>query len=367
MMKVTITGLNHEGEGIARIDGKVIFVRNALEGENVLIEITKEHKKYNEAKVIKYLTISPKRIEPICPYYNVCGGCDLMHMSYEDEIEFKKEKVKNILEKYADVKIEPKIVKSDKRENYRNKITLHKGFDKPGYVKRNSSEVIDIDECKLASPFINNYLQNNNVNEDIVIRSNDNGEVIFTSDKTIIMNINNLKYQIDINSFFQVNNYITSKVFEHIIKFINEEDVVLDLYSGVGTLSIMASTKAKYVYGIEVNEFSYKNALDNIILNKVSNAQFLCGKVEDKIDLIKENITTIITDPPRSGMDKYTISVIKEKKPKKVIYMSCDPITLARDLKLMSDIYEIKSITLFDMFPCTKHIESVVILNYKNN
>ena len=83
--------------------------------------------------------------------------------------------------------------------------------------------------------------------------------------------------------------------------------------------------------------------------------------------MIKENITTIITDPPRSGMDKYTISVIKEKKPKKVIYMSCDPITLARDLKLMSDIYEIKSITLFDMFPCTKHIESVVILNYKNN
>ena len=367
MMEVTITGLNHEGEGIARVGGKVTFVSNALEGENVLIEITKEHKKYNEAKVIKYLTISPKRVRPICPYYDVCGGCDLMHMSYEDEIEFKEEKVKNILEKYADVKIEPEIVKSDKRENYRNKITLHKGFDKPGYVKINSSEVIDIDECKLASPFINNYLQNNNVNEDIVIRNNDNGEVISSSDKTIIMNINNLKYQIDINSFFQVNNYITSKVFEHIIKFINEEDVVLDLYSGVGTLSIMASTKAKYVYGIEVNEFSYKNALDNIILNKVSNIEFLCGKVEDKIDLIKENITTIITDPPRSGMDKYTISVIKEKKPKKVIYMSCDPITLARDLKLMSDIYEIKSITLFDMFPCTKHIESVVILNYKNN
>ena len=214
---------------------------------------------------------------------------------------------------------------------------------------------------------IYNFLQNNNVNEEIVIRNNDNGEVISSSDKTIIMNINNLKYQIDINSFFQVNNYITNKVFEHIIKFINEEDVVLDLYSGVGTLSIMASTKAKYVYGIEVNEFSYKNALDNIILNKVSNIEFLCGKVEDKIDLIKENITTIITDPPRSGMDKYTISVIKEKKPKKVIYMSCDPITLARDLKLMSDIYEIKSITLFDMFPCTKHIEGVVILDYKNN
>lgn len=364
-MLVRIERMDHDGRGIGYINNKIVFVSNALPNELVDIKIIKEKSKYFIGEVINIIEKSPYRIESNCPYYDKCGGCDLMHLSYENELNYKADKVKNVLKKYACVNIEPIIVKSDLRENYRNKITLHKGNNKPGYVKRNSNEILDIDSCKLVSDSINKYLQFNSVNEDVIVRCNEVGDVVSTSDKKIIMTINNLKYQIDINSFFQVNSNVTSKVFNHIINFIDNDDIVLDLYSGVGTLSILASTKAKYVYGIEVNDYSYRNALDNIILNKISNIEFLCGKVSDKIDLIKDNFNTIITDPPRSGMDKYTISVIKSKLPKKIIYMSCDPITLARDIKLLSDNYYIDNITLFDMFPNTKHVECVCVLKLK--
>ena len=140
---------------------------------------------------------------------------------------------------------------------------------------------------------------------------------------------------------------------------------VLDLYSGVGTLSIVASKKAKDVVAIEVNKNSYFNALENLKLNSVSNIKFMCGKVEDLIDGIELLPDTIITDPPRSGMDKKTIDIINKFLPNKIIYISCEPMTLARDIKLLSESYEVDSVKLFDMFPNTYHVESFCVLKLK--
>lgn len=366
-MYVTCEKLNHDGDGIVRVNGKVTFVPNLLVGEEALIEITKEHKNYNEGKVIEYLSKSSKRVEVPCKYYNMCGGCNIMHMSYNDQLLFKKEKVKNILLKYARVDINLDIVSSNKCLNYRNKVTLHNLNNKVGYMKKNSNEVINIDECLLLDNRINDEIKNikDKSSKDYVMRSNGIDVISNDVNNYLIMNVNYFKFRIDINSFFQVNSYICSELFKEIEKNIEENTNVLDLYSGVGTLSIVASRKAKIVTAIEVNKYSYMNALENSKLNNVNNVKFMCGKVEDLIKSVNEKIDTIITDPPRSGMDKFTIDVIKEYLPKKIIYISCDPITLARDINLLSDYYDVKSVKLFDMFPCTSHVESECILELK--
>ena len=169
---------------------------------------------------------------------------------------------------------------------------------------------------------------------------------------------------VDANSFFQVNHYICSKLFKLIEKNIDISNICLDLYSGVGTLSIVASKKAKKVYGIEVNNYSYKNAVKNLELNNIKNVKFINGLVEKEITKIKESVDVIITDPPRSGMDYVTIDTINKLKPKKIIYVSCNPLTLARDLNLLTN-YKLNFITLLDMFPNTHHVESFCVLKLK--
>lgn len=364
-MIVKIENLSHEGRGITKINEKVTFVKNALPNEVVDIRLTKEKKNYNEAEVIKVLEPSKDRVTEVCPYYNECGGCEIMHMNYNSQLKFKKEKVKNILKKYAALEVNPSIIASNKDFNYRNKITLHNKNNCLGYMKQNTNEIIKIDYCPLAMNSINDYIKELKqiTEEKLIIRTNENGNIISNiKDNDLIIEINNIKFYVDIKSFFQVNNYICSKIFETLEKTIENTNTCLDLYSGVGTLSIIASKKVKKVYSIEINENSYKNAIKNIKLNDIKNIIPYHGKVEEKIKEIKEKIDLIITDPPRSGMDTVTIDTIKELKPSKIIYISCDPMTLARDIKILKDNYTLENITLFDMFPNTKHVESLCIL-----
>ena len=367
-MIVKIDSLDHNGRGITRVNDKVTFVSNALVGEIVDIVICVEKKNYNEAKVLKVISKSDKRINPMCPYYSLCGGCEIMHMDYESQVIYKRDKVTNILKKYANIDVFPLVFRSDKVFGYRNKITLHYRDGILGYMKKNSNKVIPILNCPLASDSINDFIENIKGFDldELVIRSNQNGEVISTLvDKSLLININDFVFQVDINSFFQVNNYICSKIFDFVSENLDFCDVCLDLYSGVGTLSILASKKVSKVYAIEKNESSYKNAIVNLKLNNVNNVVFILGDVKEKIKGISENIDVIITDPPRSGMDNVTIDAILSFKPNKVIYISCNPMTLARDLNILKDYYSVNSSAVFDMFPNTSHVECVCVLDRK--
>ena len=365
-MIVKIDNLAHDGRGITRVSGKVTFVKNALPNEIIDIKIIKEKKNYNEAETIKIIEPSKDRIKSLCPCYNECGGCEIMHMTYISQLNFKKDKVKNILKKYTGIELNPSIIASDKEFNYRNKITLHNKNNRLGYMKQNTNEIVKIDSCPIAMESINKYLKEikDIKTENFVIRTNEQGNIISSNkDKDLIIEINNFKFYIDINSFFQINNYICSKIFENLENNLEENNVCLDLYSGVGTLSIIASKKMNTVYSIEVNNNSYKNAIKNIKLNNIDNIKLMHGKVEDKIKEINEKVDVIITDPPRNGMDNHTISTIRKLNPTRIIYISCNPITLARDLNKLKDTYELKEITLFDMFPNTSHVESMCVLN----
>lgn len=355
-MIVKIESLNHQGLGITRVNDKVTFVEQALPGETVDIKVTEEKKKYNLAKIQTIIEKNPNRIEPICPYYEECGGCDFGHVNYETELKYKKEKVENILKKYAHIDVNIEITPSDKVYNYRNKITLHKQNEKIGLVKKNSSEVIEIKECKLVNEKINEILHNKP--KEGIIRTNGK-EIILNENENITINIDKYKFKVNLNSFFQINPYTYEKMFNHIKKLISSNDVLLDLYSGVGVFSILLSENCKKIYGIEINENSYKNALENKKVNNLENIDFMLGKVEDNLPKIKEKIDTIIVDPPRNGLSKTTIKQIININPKKIIYVSCNPMTLSRDLNLLNSNYNLESIKAFDMFPKTNHVECV--------
>ncbi len=396
-----IEKLDHYGRGITRINNKICFVENALKDEDVLINITKETKKISEAEVKEYLKESINRVKPKCKYYNICGGCNISHLKDIEQEKFKEEKVREIITKFTKQKPLIKDICFDKSFNYRNKVTLHIKNNKLGFFKEKTNEIIDIDKCLLLDDKINDLItvlkefiikENSitkitiklgNITEEIMLSIDGNvnnyndlidkvdvliiNNKVITEKNYIISMIGNKKYKVSKNSFFQVNKYITEKLYDEVRSIIEElnSKSVLDLYCGTGTIGIYVADLVNKVVGIEVVSDAIKDANYNKKLNKVNNITFIKGKVEEKINNINDNIDTVILDPPRSGLHKNVVETLKKLKPNNIIYVSCDPVTLARDINLLSDIYEISYIKPFDMFPNTYHVECVCVLKLR--
>lgn len=390
-----ITSLNNQGLGICYVNNKITFVYNTLIGDVVDIEIIRTTSKYNIAKVKNYLKRSDSYKASFCKYSSTCGGCNFLNMSYEDTLVYKREKVEHVLKKFANIDEYVAIVSSDNRYNYRNKITLQVQNKEIGYYTYNTNEIVAIDSCLIAKESINQIipiLKEFNVNNGkIIIRCNYIDELlihIITDDrvkipqdlpsniKGIVVNsktlygdnflidkIGDKYFKLSYDSFFQVNNYVSSIIFDLIDKHILKDENILDLYCGVGTLGLSTYIKDKKLYGIEIVENAINNAIYNAKHNSVVNYEYKCGKVEDQINrYINENIGVVIVDPPRKGLDKKALNSILAINPKQVIYVSCDPITLARDLNTLKDRYKIEYICALDMFPNTYHVETFVVL-----
>lgn len=392
-MQVHIDRMDHFGNGIGNINGKIIFVKGALTGETVDVTITKDKKSFMEGTINTIIYKSSKRVEPFCNYFGVCGGCSLCHLNYENTLEYKKDRVKNILSKFDIPKIN--VIRNENDLYYRNKIELKIVDGKLGFYEKNTHNLIEIKECKVTKKSINKsfeFVKNMKLeNANVTIRANYNDEVLIIIDskeKPVILNpedykivgivlndkciygqdnfmekINNLFFTVSYNSFFQVNNYINLELF-NLIKENIVGKTVLDLYSGVGTLSIVTSKVVDKVYSIEVIPNAVKNALINAKINKCDNINFILGKVEDKIGFINDKIDTIIVDSARAGLDKKTIEVINNICPQRIIYVSCDTQSLANNLVDLAN-YEIKKFYILDMFSYTYHIECFCILDRK--
>lgn len=395
-MKVVVEKLDNLGQGITHINKKIVFIKNVLPKEEVDIKIVADKKKYQKAEVIKIITKSNERQDNICPYHKNCGGCNLGHLKNESALKYKSEKLKEIILKNTNKLVEPIIIKSDKQYNYRNKITLKIENYNWGYYSLESHNFIPINKCLLAKDAINNIIENQNLfkikNGEIVIRCNDKNEILLyikTQDKYninvndinklniigVVVNdkliygqnyfyheINSIKYKISYNSFFQINDYICSQIFN----ILNEQNLgenLLDLYCGVGTLGLSVCNNIKRLYGIEIIENAIIDAKVNAKENNINNATYFAGKVEDNINNIKDKIDTIIVDPPRKGLNN--IEEILTFNANNIIYISCDPITLGRDLKLLTQYYNIEKTYMLDMFPNTYHNESLIILKRK--
>ena len=396
-----IERLDHQGRGIAYIDDKITFVENALPGEEVLIKITNSKKKYNEGIVQKYIQKSEKRVDNVCPFYESCGGCNILHMSYNDQLEYKENKIKDIMKKYANIDKISKIIKCDKQFNYRNKVTLKVENNIIGYYEKKSYNLVNIDKCLIIDNEFNKIINDlkrfnldniyelmiRNINSDntaltlylqkdtnciqideyckknnIILNKIIKNEDFKCNEKSkIIGKLGNFKFIISPLSFFQVNTDQTIKLYDKILELLepNKDDNLLDLYCGTGTIGIYVANKVNKVLGVEIVKDAIHDANINKKINNVNNINFICDNTEKIIKDVKEKYNAIIVDPPRAGLTESIIRDIFRINPDKIVYVSCDPITLARDLKLLQEKYEVLDVVPVDMFPNTYHVETV--------
>ena len=395
-VKTTILKLNYDGKGITRDGGIVTFIPGVLPGEEVEYKIIKKDKRFNIGKCTEIIKKSSNRIISKCPYFNECGGCVFQNVSYDHSLMYKKDIFLDLLKRNnIDIK-ELDIMGSSKPLGYRNKITLKVENGLFGYYEEESYTFVEIDKCLLAKDSINTLLADlkkfNILNGNVTIRSNYNDEIlviiesidsptlkeeiifkhkivgVIWNDKCLygapffLERTDNLIYKVHYNAFFQVNSDISYKIGEYIKPYFNKEDIVYDLYCGVGYFSLKLARSVSKVYGIEVNPKAIIDAKYNADLNNLNNLSFHAGKVEDVIDKINGNANKVIVDPPRAGLNKNVIKTFLQEDYDTIIYISCNKLTLVRDLKLLEGKYIIDSICLFDMFCYTSSVECVCIL-----
>lgn len=386
---VTILSDNHNGNGIAKVENFPIFVPRTVKDDIVKIKITTINKKYAKGIVISYIKRSCDVIKVNCPYYEECGGCDLLHISEEKENDLKKKYISRLFNSY------PSSINFFDRFGYRNKVTLHVKNKKLGFYKEKSNKLIEISNCLLLDDNINTLIKTlknidlSLIKEIVIKKGEDNlllsvtGNInnkdilnlinfpgltsIYQNDKLIYGNkyivnsLENIKYSINQNSFFQVNNKCAHALYDKVKEHVKSCDKLLDLYCGTGSIGIYLSDICKEVVGIEINADSVRCAKENIKNNNIKNYKIIKG---DAALLKKDNYDVIVVDPPRSGLDKKVIATLNKIKCNKLIYISCNPSTLKRDIKLLSE-YELNDLEVFNMFPCTKHVECVSVLYLK--
>jgi len=430
MIKLTIDNLGMNFEGVARLENKVYFVPYALVGEEIEAEVVEDKSKFVKAKLLKVKTSSKDRVEPFCPYFNECGGCNIQHMTYEKQLEYKTKHVKETICKVAGISCDVNLTEQSKNcYFYRNKGAFPITNNDIGMFKENSHNLIAVSQCFLmndnvtkALKIVRKYIKNNNLKgfdfksytgevKFAVIRSVNNQTLVClvaTKDLPnldelyldlfnelgsvgLYLNINTqknstilgknykhvnglkfieieefgMKYNIDIASFLQVNDDIKLKLYEKVCSQL-ENEVVIDAYAGAGLLSAVISKKAKKVYSVEIVPEASTNAKKLIKDNNITNMQVIngdCGKVLLKLQKEISGEFSLILDPAHVGCDKRVIQVAKNAK--KIVYISCNPIALSKDLKELEKTHKIEYIQPYDMFPQTKHVETLVCLTKK--
>ena len=435
-MKLKIKRMGINGEGIAYLNRKAIFVEGGIVDEVCDIEISEENKSYCKAKIINMVSKSKNRVEPICNVYEKCGGCSLMHCDYNYQLIIKRDILKESLKKYCNYhgRIE-QTVKSQKDLFYRNKCNLpfldNKGKLANGLYQIDSNIYQTIDTCYLHSNKLERlrkeilevlnknsckvYNQKekkgfrqliirgfNNSYQVVLITGNDeiNPEIINQLSKienlsSLYQGINTMKNPIDLmgdnlkllfgskyisfklddyqfqllpNAFFQLNIYTASNIYNTVKKLINEKQkLIVEAYCGIGAISMYLSDKAERVIGIDIDESAIKSAKQNCILNNITNVSFKLGDATSQLQSIisKNKVDTLVVDPPRKGIDDKLLNALVESGIDNIIYISCNPATLAKNISVLSKKYKINKVIPFDMFPQTAHVETVVLLSHK--
>ena len=387
--EVIINDEDDIGNGITRIDNFVVFVPYALKDEKIGIRITKVNKRFATGKIEKIITKSDRRECVKCKSFNECGGCSFLHLSFFEE---KKKKI-DFINKLFNTNV--KEILTNNEYNYRNKATFHVKNGVIGYYSENTNNLVEFDKCLLLDERINeiySILKKMNLNyifEVVVRTSKSSVMVIFRGDKKdfdydgfvnkvkidslylndkllygnayIIEELGNIKYSIYPNAFFQVNTDNMKIMYEKVKEYAGNGNKLLDLYCGTGTIGIYLKENFKEVTGIEVNREAILNANINKSLNNLSNINFICG---DASIAKNNNYDVIVVDPPRSGLSNKVISFLNKSDVKTIVYVSCNPKTLKRDLNLLNK-YNVLKLECINMFNKTKHVECICKLEKK--
>ena len=419
---------SEQGYGVVKIEGFCIFVKGLLKGEVAKIKLTAMKKNYGYAIIEELFEPSKNRVVEKCEIASVCGGCQLQHMNYEEQLNFKQNSIERLFERnHLECKVNS-IIAGDDSHRYRNKVQVPFGVDKEGkliygFYRNHSNDIIQLDDCKIQSEQSNRLLLeiqqllseaiNQKHLRHVLIKHMQNSDeimVVFVAwkhfeelnkivealvkkhnnIKSCILNINTYDdnvilgkkeyllygenyvkddlmgktFLLSSKSFYQINSAQTAKLYQQTLSLANiqKNDVVLDLYGGIGTIGILASDFAKKVITVEVVKEAIEDGKNNAKLNQIENIEFFCGDVKKFMSQYHESVDIIIVDPPRKGIDVETISSMLEMKAKRIVYVSCNPNTLIRDLKLMNEDYHIEVVQPVDMFPHTRHTEVIVLL-----
>jgi 23S rRNA (uracil1939-C5)-methyltransferase len=420
MLKVEIESLIFGGRGFARTnEGKAVFIPHVIPGETVHAKIVKKHASYLEAVPEEIVKASPKRVEPLCSYFTLCGGCDWQHIQYSEQIKFKETILKNHLRKVISDQhtIYYKPVISPREYEYRNNIRLQCRDNSAGYYIRNTNDVVGIDDCPIAErriryilPFLLKYLSTvlkNKIASFEIFAIGDGIQLIVHSGQKIdgkmiteisrICNDLNMsgavivhlgsgsheavgevsfKYSIETNErgfsimgglggFIQANLNVNQSMVGHVLDSVKGAEKVLDLYCGCGNFTIPLASACKEVTGIDHDSRLTGFVTNNANINGLENVHVITSDTGSSLDLLtamKTRYDTVLMDPPRAGAANL-LNNIKVINPEKIVYVSCDTATLARDLQVLQKSgYILKSLRMFDMFPQTYHIETVACL-----
>lgn len=458
MAVIEITDIGVNGEGIGKVDGYTLFVKDAVIGDKAEVKVMKAKKNYGYARLMRVIEPSEDRVEPRCPFARKCGGCQIQEMSYERQLAFKAQKVRGNLERLGgfdkellDRVTEP-ILGMDEPFGYRNKAQFPFGTDRDGnpvtgFYAGRTHDIIANTDCALGVPvnqklleIILEFMRAEHIpaydektgkglirhvlirfgftTKEIMVCLVINGTKIPQSEKlveklaavrgmtsitispntrrtNVIMGetyeilwgqgfitdyIGNVRYQISPLSFYQVNPVQTEKLYSQALEYADLKggETVWDLYCGIGTISLFLAQKAGQVYGVEIIPQAIEDAKKNAEINGIANAEFFVGKAEEVLPEYyaeyarkhggeNARADVIVVDPPRKGCDPALLETIVKMAPERVVYVSCDPATLARDLKVLcGNGYELEKVRPVDMFPETVHVETVVLLSKLN-
>jgi len=444
-IEVEFEDLTHDGAGVAKVEGYPIFVQGALPGEKAKVKVIKVNKGYGVGRLVELLERSAFRVDIAKEEQHRYGGCQLQHLSYEGQLKFKENQVRQVLTrigKLADVTVHP-VLGMEHPWKYRNKAQVPVGEKEgkliSGFFKPRSHEIVDTNESLIQLPEVNEAIQVvkeicselgiSAYNEEnhkgdlrhIMARYGKQSEelmvVIITRTtelpgkkklveevvsrlpkvKSIIHNVNSkrtnvimgektkviwgneviydyigdVKFAISAMSFYQVNPDQTKVLYDKALEYaeLSGTENVIDAYCGIGTISLFLAQKAKKVYGVEVVSQAIEDAKRNAALNDIENVEFAVGKAEEVIpNWYKQGVKAdvLVVDPPRKGCDEALLNTITEMKPQKVVYVSCNPATLARDLRILEDGgYKTLEVQPVDMFPQTTHVECVALIELK--
>jgi 23S rRNA (uracil1939-C5)-methyltransferase len=445
IITIKIKDLAYGGDGVGKSsDGRAVFIPLTAPGDLVKIKIKKIKKNYAFGELIEILKKGKGRVNPPCPVYDNCGGCQLQHISYAKELESKKNNIEELISRIGQIeefKVN-EVISGVEAFRYRNKAQFPLKVDEEneitaGFYKRRSHEIVPYHDCLIQHPLINRILKaalkelnkfgisvyneknHSGLLRHLVIRvgvCTNQALLVFVTNgsyfpekeiiseniikqipelKGIIQNINQKKtnvifgdkdkvirgksyireyinktaYNISARSFFQVNTLVAAKLYEQIKIYLGQgkKDTVIDAFSGTGSIALYLADNAEKIYAVESLSSAVKDAEENAILNGIKNIEFIEGLVEKELEDIvnKDDIDTIIFDPPRKGLDNKTIELLKKVKINKIIYISCNPATQARDLRKLKNHYNLLEVQPVDLFPQTYHIESAALLKLK--
>lgn len=441
-IELTINGLGSSGEGVGKYEGFTVFVQGALPEETIEAVITLVKKNYAVGRLLKVVKVSPYRVEPQCPLYEACGGCQLQHLSYEGQLKEKRQQVQNAITRIGHLEIEAlATLGAQEPWYYRNKMQFPAAMNAEGQLAIGcyaaaTHSVINTADCKIQKQANNQVLRvvrawmqqyqisayDEKTGKGLVrhvmgrvgVRSREVMVVLITSEydiphkkeliamlrkeipqvvsiqqninkkrtniimglktrvlygkDTIVDSLGTLSFNISALSFFQVNSEQAEKLYATALDFadLKGNETVVDVYCGTGTISLYLAQKAKKVYGIEIVAPAIENAKQNAIDNNYTNAEFICGDAAIELPtLLKSGVqpNVVLVDPPRAGCEEKVLAAIAGVKPEKVVYVSCNPATLARDLAYMEQqSYKTIKVQPVDMFPMTHHVETVALM-----